>query len=317
MWSWRLSAPVLLRLHAMRKAVRMSLLENSYDFLNEALRSAERADEHEAAWKFAVLNLVQSIELLLKARLQAEHPSLIYERVEQGGKTVSLDQAVERITGAARLHLSRKEQRAIRKAREWRDAIVHHEFELPEYQVESVFVQLFEFVSSFHDEHTNFGELHSQIDSRLWHMEAALIEAFRRDFVIYNGVSVPRWWPTEVMKWQEATLLELHGSEYEALPYGVEPAWEVNADLAPCHDCGVVKGMFHMDGCDVEACPRCFGQLLSCGCMWGEGPAESDIEPLEAQVKKAREWAERLTDEQAERLRAERRELSEMHREAH
>ncbi len=162
----------------------------------------------------------------MKARLQAEHPSLIYERVERPGKTVSLDRAVERITGAARIHLSTKEKRAIRKAREWRDAIVHHEFELPAYQVASVFVQLFEFVSSFHDEHTGFGELHDRIDAGLWPLEAALIEAFRRDFVVYNGVIVPRWWPAEVMKWQEATLLELHGSEYQALPYGVEPGWE-------------------------------------------------------------------------------------------
>jgi hypothetical protein len=207
--------------------------------------------------------------------------------------------------------LSSKELRAIRKAREWRDAIVHHEFELPQYQVESVFVQLFEFLSSFHDAHTDFGELHSHIEPDLWHVEAGLIDSFRRDFVIYNGVEVPRWWPAEVMKWQEETLLELHGSEYNALPYGLEPSWEVNADVAPCHDCGVLKGMFHMDGCDVEACPRCFGQLISCGCLWGEGPAESDIEPLEVQVEKARKYAQRLTEEEADRLRAERRALSE------
>ena len=55
----------------MVKPIRMSLLENAYDFLNESLRSAGRAEAEPHAWKFAVLNLVQAIELLLKARLQA------------------------------------------------------------------------------------------------------------------------------------------------------------------------------------------------------------------------------------------------------
>ena len=32
----------------------------------------------------------------------------------------------------------------------------------------------------------------------------------------------------------------------------------------PCHDCGAPAGGLHHPGCDMEACPICGGQLLSC-----------------------------------------------------
>ena len=37
-----------------------------------------------------------------------------------------------------------------------------------------------------------------------------------------------------------------------------------------CHDCNVHAGGFHHPGCDMERCPNCKGQLISCGCFMSD-----------------------------------------------
>ncbi len=35
-----------------------------------------------------------------------------------------------------------------------------------------------------------------------------------------------------------------------------------------CGDCGVVEGQYHMLGCDMEMCPFCGNQLITCYCSY-------------------------------------------------
>jgi len=48
-----------------------------------------------------------------------------------------------------------------------------------------------------------------------------------------------------------------------------------------CHDCGAKEGEIHELGCDMEVCPFCSGQLISCGCRYEK--LGFDYIPLEKQ----------------------------------
>jgi hypothetical protein len=45
-----------------------------------------------------------------------------------------------------------------------------------------------------------------------------------------------------------------------------------------CHDCDVEEGQLHLPGCDMERCPFCGGQLISCGCVRNEDEFETKLE---------------------------------------
>ena len=58
----------------------------------------------------------------------------------------------------------------------------------------------------------------------------------------------------------------IEGRVFDRIFYGAEPLSIGTPPSLPCHDCGVRVGGYHHFGCDWEICPRCGGQLLSCGC---------------------------------------------------
>lgn len=39
-------------------------------------------------------------------------------------------------------------------------------------------------------------------------------------------------------------------------------------EQATCHDCGAKEGEIHQRGCDMEICPFCGGQLITCSCSY-------------------------------------------------
>lgn len=71
--------------------------------------------------------------------------------------------------------------------------------------------------------------------------------------------------------------LTINGESMRRVPAMGALTWNGEAwDATPCHDCNVVPGQFHHLGCDVESCPMCGHQLISCDCDCAELPFTED-----------------------------------------
>ena len=71
--------------------------------------------------------------------------------------------------------------------------------------------------------------------------------------------------PERIQRAQLHTVWRIDGAEYPRIRYGDEKLdWD--ADSRECPDCGVIKGEFHVESCDIEECPRCGIEMIGCGC---------------------------------------------------
>lgn len=82
-------------------------------------------------------------------------------------------------------------------------------------------------------------------------------------FVTYRGVVMIEDWPEKIEAAQKQTHVRIGSVSHERLRYGFE---DYPSQRHVCGDCGVHKGEYHVQGCDVEQCPVCGEQAFDCDC---------------------------------------------------
>src|SRR5713101_893086 len=158
--------------------LKLTLLENSHSFVNEALSKAILAEKDSHQWQFAIFALVQAIELSLKERLRKEHPVLIFENVDKRKHTVGLEQAAIRLREISNVSITDSDINAIQTAIQWRNLVVHYEFEFSTEKLKPVFAKLLGFLTEFHKSHLGV-DLADHVNGGNW-KEAIAIDDYAK-----------------------------------------------------------------------------------------------------------------------------------------
>lgn len=142
---------------AMSKTLTLNLINNSISYFKEAVEYAQHDDRDEIRWKFAIVNVVQAMELAFKEKLRQIHPTFIYSSVDERKKTVSLTEALKRLIDPAigAIKITESDSRKIIKAVSLRNELTHFECKHPHDHIETKFSDIFSFMIFFYREHLN------------------------------------------------------------------------------------------------------------------------------------------------------------------
>src|SRR4051794_7184685 len=88
---------------------------------------------------------------------------------------------------------------------------------------------------------------------------------------VNNGVETAPGWGERIRAAQAVLVYHINGQPFPRVRYGDE-AEDWGAGQRPCHDCGGVRGQYHVRGGGGARCPRWGRRAISCGCSYDDEP---------------------------------------------
>ena len=230
--------------------LRLSILDNAFDFLLSAAESVRRNSEPRAL-KDAVLQVASGVELLLKARLASEHWSLIFSNVDQANKerlakgdftSVDFSNTITRLEEIVEIPIDQRFSTHLKDLRNLRNRLTHFTANLNLAQARSLVVKSMVFCIDFCEQQKmivpaledKVGQIHINLVDSWQFMKARMDEITESVELKY------RWVCPEC--WQEALVLKPDVVECRFCRHKTSPR-ELAAENA--------------DGDVVQNCPVC------------------------------------------------------------
>lgn len=273
--------------------IKLDILQNSRDYIRQSVELADIADEFgvhdeeksdidsKVKWKLSFICLVQAFELLTKGVLEEINVCLVYKDIDNDAdgfsKTINLSLAISRLASFSDIQYTESEITLINKAIRLRNNFIHYDVKLRTEELKSKYCRLLklytktythfieaEFFLNIYNSRGYGNFMHfvdylvpfrgSEINKdQLDEVKQEIEENQKYHFYIENGTKYNRVvYGTEKERFPELFSSERQGAVYE---------------YKYCDDCLAKIGEYHGEHCDLEICPKCKGQRISCGCF--------------------------------------------------